>query len=739
MKLSLAAVCLALGGVLSGCGGGNAGASAEPGVPVTSTTQTLDASGGTVTLQGLSLAVPAAALAASTELGLQQETVARPALARFRFSPAGQALGKPAELRYSAPGLPANVRFFWEVDGEQWMIPGTVSGGVLTSQATSLGYNAAGTVVLQAQAKAQAASLTERLTAARARVLPQADSASEGGGLVVAPVDCDSHVSELSARLRRAATDGDQDRAAGIYNDLVATQEACADVRAQELEQASCDALAQAQSNASVLLADSLLTFRSLTVPLMAAEGFVENTGATCSNANPAANLALMAAKFDQLLDVMKGQMARAEFDDALTVRDLDTVMHLDTLCQKLDLGALCDRLNNELYPDLLDALRTSAFEACRTNGRPLEVSQFYALGSRAGIEEKFYDHGRFSLAAVEADLNYCSNPSLGLRVFDGEAVPSELTDRATALRPLVALGNYAKQKTIEVPRDGSLNIAGTVGVLRCPDGSASGANLVVRINGQEWVRRAASGDGYPLESAPLLLDLPKVLPVVGIDPETSTGFTVTVNREGGACSDGKQAVLDAPFTLFEVQVGLPTVPSGRVWRRQIRLQTDYGFPNVRVVELSDLSIGTPYIKTLAAGDAAGYGRSSSTTDAVTEQGGTLAGRIECGTQVGARGVALSYSAFADIETQKQTTLTVSGFGNGVSGASYYLVSDYPTFSSSIRLFRDPDTDAFLGAAPIRLVLEPGRHRVDFYLFAGYCQPGTSLDLAAGVHFSLAP
>lgn len=91
---------------LTACGGGGAGTD-EPGVPVTRTTQTLDASGGTVTLQGLSLALPAAALTQAVELGLQQETAASPALARFRFSPAGQALNTPAELTYSAAGLPA--------------------------------------------------------------------------------------------------------------------------------------------------------------------------------------------------------------------------------------------------------------------------------------------------------------------------------------------------------------------------------------------------------------------------------------------------------------------------------------------------------------------------------------------------------------------------------------------------------------------------------------------------------
>jgi hypothetical protein len=538
---------------LVACGGGGSDTPENTalGAVVSSTTQTVDASGGTLVLQGLSLVLPAAALSASTELGLQQETVDSPALARFRFSPAGQVLTGPAELRYSAAGLPANARFFWEVNGERWMIPGTVSGGVLTSQVTSLGYTGAGTVQL---ARAQAASLGGRLQAAAARMLPMATSPSEGGSVVVAPVDCDAHISELKLRLARAATDGDQNRAVGIFNDLLATQEACSNIRVVELEQASCDALAIAQSNAAVFVADSLSTFSELTVPLFAAEAFVNNTGATCANANPAANPALVAAKFDQLLDVMKGQMARAEFDDALTVRDLGVVMHMDDMCQKLDLGTVCDRLRNELYPNLLDALRASAFEECRANGTPLAVSQFYALGSQLNDPDKFATLARFSLAAVEADLNYCSNPSLGLRVFDGEAVPSELTDRATTLRPLVALGNYVKQKSINVPPDGSLNIAGSVGVLRCPDGSASGADLVVRINNREWVRRAASGNVYPLESAPLLLDLPKVLPGFGIDPAT-TGFTVTVNREGGACSDGTKAVLDARFTLFRVIV----------------------------------------------------------------------------------------------------------------------------------------------------------------------------------------
>lgn len=550
--LSMAAS-LAAAWLISACGGGG-GNSAEPGLAVSSTTQSVDTAGGTVALQGLSLTLPAAALTESVQLGVQQETVASPALARFRFSPAGQPLQTPAELRYNAPGLPANVRFFWEVNGEQWMVPGTVSAGTLTSSITTLGLNAAGTSL-----RAQAASLTARAKAASARALPLSESGGEGvgGGVVVLPVDCDVHITVLKARLVRAATEGDQIRAAAIFNDLQATRDACTSIRIRELEQASCDALAQAQANAEVLIASNLQSFSDLTVPLFASEAFVQNTGATCTTADPAANPGLIEAKFNQLLDVMKGQMARAEFDDALTVRDLGVVMHMETMCQQLDLGAVCDRLSDELYPNLLDALRASAFEECRVNATPLAVSQFYALGSRAGIEGPFFGHGRFSLADVEADLNYCSNPSLRLRVFDGEAVPSELTDRAATLSPLVALGNYLKAQTISVPRDGSLNLSGTVGVLRCPDGSASGADLVVRINGQEWARRSASGETYRLDSAPLLLDLPATMPSVGLDPATSTGFTVRVHREGGACSDGKQAVLNAPFTLFEVHVDI--------------------------------------------------------------------------------------------------------------------------------------------------------------------------------------
>lgn len=550
------ATALVAASVLSACGGGGTAAD-EAGVPVASTSQEMGSAGGTLSLQELSLTLPASALTESVQLSLQRETVASPVLARFRLSPAGHALSVPAELRYSATGLAANVRFFWEVNGEQWLIPGNISAGVLTSFITSLGYTAAGTVI-QAQDVEQPASLTERAQAAVARVLPLAESASEGGSLVVQPVDCDAHITVLKTRMARAATDGDQNRAVAVFNELQATREVCAGIRAEELAQASCDALAVAQSNAQVLVASSLGAFSELTVPLYAADAFVQNTGATCSNADLAANQALIDAKFDQLLDVMKGQMARAEFDDALTVRDLRVVMHMDEMCQKVDLGAGCDRLRTELYPDLLDALRSSAFEECRSGGNPQSVSQFYALGSQARVEDKFFGHARFPLAAVEADLNYCSNPALGLRVFDGEDVPGELTDRATTLRPLVALGNYAKQTSIEVPRDGSLNIAGTVGVLRCPDGSASSADLVFRVNGQEWVRRAASGDGYPLESAPLLLDLPTVLPGFGIDPSTSTGFTVTVNREGGGCSDGKQVVLSDSFTLFTVTIGLP-------------------------------------------------------------------------------------------------------------------------------------------------------------------------------------
>ena len=179
------AASLAAAWLLSACGGGGGGNSADPGLAVSSTTQSVDTAGGTVALQGLSLTLPAAALTESVQVGVQQETVASPALARFRFSPAGQTLKTPAELRYSAEGLPANVRFFWEVNGEQWMVPGTVSAGTLTSSITTLGLNAAGTSL-----RAQAASLTARAKAASARALPLSESGGEGvgGGVVVLPV-----------------------------------------------------------------------------------------------------------------------------------------------------------------------------------------------------------------------------------------------------------------------------------------------------------------------------------------------------------------------------------------------------------------------------------------------------------------------------------------------------------------------------------------------------------------------
>lgn len=555
MRYSWIATSLVAVSLLSACGGGggDGASSQESGLPASSATQSIGTDGGTLALQGLTLTLPTAALSDSIQVGVQKESASSPALARFRFAPAGQALKAPSQLQYSVAGLPSNVRFFWEVNGEQWMMPGTVTAGTLTSSITSLGLTSAGSTL-----KAQAASLMGRAQAASVRAMAMSASGGEGGGgVVVLPVDCDAHITELKARLLRAATDGDQVRAAAIFNDLQATRDVCASLRIQELEQASCDALAQAQANAEVLIASSLQSFSDLTVPLFAAEAFVQNTGATCANADPAANPGLIQAKFNQLLDVMKGQMTRAEFDDALTVRDLGIVMHMDTMCQQLDLGAVCDRLSDELYPNLLDALRASAFEECRVNATPLAVSQFYALGSRSGIEGAFFGHGRFSLADVEADLNYCSNPALNLRVFDGEAVPSELTDRAATLRPLVSLGSYLNAQTISVPRNGSLNLSGTVGVLRCPDGSASGADLVVRINGREWARRAASGETYRLDSAPLLLDLPATMPTVGLDPAASTGFTVRIHREGGACSDGKQAVLNAPFTLFEVHVDI--------------------------------------------------------------------------------------------------------------------------------------------------------------------------------------
>jgi hypothetical protein len=371
-------------------------------------------------------------------------------------------------------------------------------------------------------------------------------------------VDCQAHVTQLSARLRQASVIGDMTLAVAIADDLEATQDACANRDRVLLEQSSCQALQGAVNQAQTFLAKDFTEFQSLVAPLYGALSFVQLTGATCTPAIEAVE-ALAEAKFDQFLAVLQSQQLRGDFAQEAGARELRVLLDYRARCQALGLSAPCERLADTLLPNLLDGMRQAAFDECRSSGSGLAVSQFHALGSLANNTSQFLDFARYGSRVLEADLSYCTNPSLDLHVFNTDnGFPEEMPTRAQTLRPLQGLGRYAIDTDIEVPRNGSLTVGGRVSALRCADGSASQAELVARIGGVEVGRRGVHGDTYTLNTSPLDLVLARVLPAVGLDAEKTTGFTLEVFREGGQCLEPAGSAFTAPFKMFEIRVSIP-------------------------------------------------------------------------------------------------------------------------------------------------------------------------------------
>lgn len=547
--------------LLAACGGGSSDPASEA---VPSVSADIGASGGTLDLQSLGLTLPPGAVSAAVNLSMSSLDAGTGEFARFRLSPAGLALEAPAELRFTRSGMPATTRFFWDVNGELRLIPSSLSGDVLTAQIDSLGLSAAGGVL-----RAQSAALPARLQA------QAADAAVEGGTVVVKPMDCATQIPQMAARLQIVAAGRDQELTIRFYDELVAARQICLEAEVQALKDRSCDALETAQFRAQTLLADSFTTFQELTLPLLAAEAFVQETGADCATADSTQVGPLIAGKFDQVLQVLQSQQLRGGFAEAATARDLQVLLSYKGSCDQLDLGTICDRLNDEIIPNLFDGMRVGAFNECRSSGSALVLSQLHFLGTSVTDTRQFLGFGRFGPADIEADMTYCTDPSLNLRVFsDAAGIPTELTDRAATLRPLVGLGNYPRSTTVEVPRDGSLTVSGEVAALRCADGSASTADLVARIGNREVARRRVGGNGYPLTTAPLDLVVSQLLAAAALDPVATNAFTVLINREGGQCPGALGPTLNGARTLFEIRVNLPpeTVAPG-LFRGPVMLQ----------------------------------------------------------------------------------------------------------------------------------------------------------------------
>jgi hypothetical protein len=350
VRSALIACTWGLASLLSGCGGSSDGV----GEPITSVSAPVGATGGALELQGLALTLPANAIPETINLSITALTAGTGEIARFRLSPAGLALSTPAELRFSQAGMPAKASFFWDVGGELRLVPSLLVGDVLTAQILSLGLGSAGNTV-----SALGTSQTGLKRALSAR--PLAAPADDGGTVVVMPMDCAARIPEMAARLKRVAASDDSEAVIRAFDEIVAAKQLCLEAEVQALKDRSCEALDVAQLKAQSLVANSFKSFQELTLPLIAAEAFVQETGASCPSADSARVGPLIADKFDEFLRILQAQQLRGVFAEKATVRDIQELLSYQVSCARLGLGAICERLDNEIFPNLFDGMRRDA------------------------------------------------------------------------------------------------------------------------------------------------------------------------------------------------------------------------------------------------------------------------------------------------------------------------------------------------------------------------------------------
>ncbi len=562
--------------LLVACGGGGGPHSSpapDPVVPGTpdesatdlrSTSAVVPPTGGSIAADGLRLDLPAGATTAPLDLRLVTQSTPAEVLARFRFEPAGQRLRQPGTLSYSAPGLPAQARFFWQLAGERTLLPSQRDGDTLSATITGLGYAADGSRIAAAPSHKQRLSTGMR---------PLNDGNAGGGVLEVSLLDCEFQISQLERRLQRIDWQRDAELGQALFDELLALKDSCLSLRIELIQQRACTAQQQAVDNATVLAADSFLAINEIILPLLNTTAIVQLSNADCPDSGgvPAdlRSAQVLSAKFDQMLSFVGAEVARKGLDDDTTVRDLKGLLHLNALCLNLALEDSCQRLYEELYPRLLDDLRRIAFAECRRSGAQ-PVMQLLSLGPSLGSDgARFGGFANFSDEALENDAVFCTGPSLNYRVFaNAQTVPEEIADRAGSLQALgspAGLGEYTRHAEVKLPPDGSLNVSADVRELRCADGSLRNDEMVWRIDDRELLRRAREGDhggtGYGLATQGLDFVVERDLVRVGLTPGATNRRTLTLVREGGPCGEPKDGEGSNDFspslTMFTLELDL--------------------------------------------------------------------------------------------------------------------------------------------------------------------------------------
>jgi Putative Ig domain len=650
---------LVLAGCLAACGGGQD--------PVTVATVAVGPTGGQVSIDSATLAVPAGALNAEVTVTLEGPLAdaASGELLRIRLAPAGRRLASPAVLTVDVPAAPATTQAFWLVDGDPIFTPSTRQGDRFSVPLDSLGYAVGGRRVA--------------LAADRARALATGDNTA--GELSMRVLNCQGKVEILRRRMARLSTDDAMAEAELLANALIEAAQTCDELEVQLLQRSACEQLAAAATNASLTLPTSLSELGAVVGRLLGAQSVVESAGATCS---PEVDVsALIADRADGFLAILAGQVRRGDFAAEPGVRELRALFEIEAGCQLLSLDEACDRLRTLVFPNMLDAMRRSAFDDCLNRGAALSVAQFLDLGSEEGRDGPFMGLARFRMAEVEADLVQCTAPKLSVRVFDTvDGSPQDLPERDIEVQPLRAFDDYRLAATVRPPRTGQFVLEGPIRAAVCPDGSVPQADLVVRIADgarREVARRPNDSLRFAF-TPPIDLTVADLLQAAALDPATATNVSLSVTQEGASCpsrvSSGK-TVLDRPLPFFQLDVVVTSrivvtgsVPSSTIGQPFSFTPSATGGTGSFVWSLSAGSLPGGLTLDASTGAITGTPTTAGTTQiTLRATSGAVFGELPLSIAIGSNTARLTVNGVSDFGPIRVTTTFV---GNGQVGRPFF-------------------------------------------------------------------
>lgn len=481
-------------------------------------------------------------------------------LARFTLSPAGVVLWAPGTATVSGvPGAGADSSFYWEDGGLRTLVPteGTDQPrGTLTVMG---GYGEELTL----------SSIPSRLTT-----------------LVLAEIDCEAEATALAAELDGGAPTGTPEEMAEHWGRHAALVQRCEEERVAAVAAAACSSWQAAEVGASAVAVDNFATYQTIVGRLLKARGNVQIAGEeTCDTSGYSP---LLDEKFRQFLTFVG-----LEFERARQAEDLDAPIELfrdlatyGAVCRASAISdSVCGRFTTELFPDVLDILRQSAWDDCRADDRPWQLA--YLHGGTLSVERQleeptpdqvggsgaFYTFARYTYADLGLDVAYCAS-QLDVAVFDdATTVPVELEGQGAAFGPGTGPGAQVVTATVTAPDDGALEIGGSVHGLVCADGSLSADSLVARVGGVEVARSALAGEHFALAGATWDLVIAEILATAGL-PSSTTEFDLEIWREGAGC--GRTPANLRMYTLH-VQLGARLAEATLLYRGNDYIGDVYG------------------------------------------------------------------------------------------------------------------------------------------------------------------